>query len=169
MCSEGNSGAPLVLFGLRRRLGSYRRAVEGSGIVDPRASSSSGPPGQTLAKPQLRPQRHTLDPTHRSTLARLSRALPTLPETCHRRFQQWAEEGVLEELLHALALDLKERGGLDLSECFVDGTVVGAKKGEGQWERPSGARVRSSWREQTALHFLSPCTRRVLRRMRSRS
>jgi hypothetical protein len=24
--------------------------------------------------------------------------------------------------------DLKERGGLDLSECFVDGTFVGAKK-----------------------------------------
>ncbi|MDQ5828081.1 MAG: IS5 family transposase [Chloroflexota bacterium] len=52
-------------------------------------------------------------------------------QTCHRRFQQWAEEGVLDEVLHALALDLKERGGLDLSECFVDGTFVGAKKGEG--------------------------------------
>ena len=43
-------------------------------------------------------------------------------QTCHRRFQQWAEEGVLDEVLHALALDPKERGGLDLSECFADGT-----------------------------------------------
>src|SRR5215210_3630422 len=82
-------------------------------------------------------------------------------QTCHRRFQQWAEEGVLDEVLHALALDLKERGGLDLSECFVDGTFVGAKKGEGRWERPSGARVRSSWRWQTLLVFLSPYARRA--------
>jgi hypothetical protein len=39
------------------------------------------------------------------------------------------------------------RSGLDLSECFIDGTfVVGAKKGEDRWERPSGVRARSSWR-----------------------
>ena len=57
-------------------------------------------------------------------------------QTCHRRFQRWNEEGVLDEVLRALAKDLKERGGLDLSECFVDGTFVGAKKGEGRWERP---------------------------------
>jgi transposase len=50
-------------------------------------------------------------------------------QTCHRRFQRWTEEGVLEEVLQALAEDLKERGGLDLSECFVDGTFVGAKRG----------------------------------------
>ena len=59
-------------------------------------------------------------------------------QTCHRRFQRWVEEGVLEEVLRALAEDLKERGGLDLSECFIDGTFVGAKKGEGRRERPSG-------------------------------
>jgi transposase len=67
-------------------------------------------------------------------------------QTCHRRFQQWTEEGVLDEILHALAPDLRKRGSLDLSECFVDATFVGAKKGEGQWERPSGARVPSLWR-----------------------
>lgn len=51
-------------------------------------------------------------------------------QTCHRRFQRWAEEGVLGKVLRALAFDLKDRGGLDLSECFVDGTFVGAKKGK---------------------------------------
>lgn len=51
-------------------------------------------------------------------------------QTCHRRFQRWAEEGVLGKVLRALAFDLKDRGGLDLSECFVDGTFVEAKKGE---------------------------------------
>ena len=154
-------------FFLRRRsLGPYRRAVGDAGITDPRASSSSRRPGQTLARSSRHSQRHTLGPAHRGAPWR------DLPEryppyrTCHRRFQQWTEEGVFEDILHALTFDLKERGGLDLSECFVDGTFVGAKKGEGQWERPSGARVRSSWRWQTALVFLSPCTQRVLRRTR---
>ena len=90
-------------------------------------------------------------------------------QTCHRRFQRWNEEGVLEEVLRALAEDLKERGGLDLSECFIDGTFAGAKKGGGRWERPSGARARSSWRWQTALVFLSPLARRALTRTRSPS
>jgi transposase len=97
-------------------------------------------------------------------LARPAGALPTLPETCHRRFQRWNEQGVLDGVLRALAEDLKGRGGLDLSECFVDGTFVGAKKGEHRWERPSGAKARSSWRWQTALVFLSPYARRALAR-----
>ncbi len=88
-------------------------------------------------------------------------------QTCHRRFQKWVEEGTLSGILEALALDLKERGGLDLSECFIDGTFVVAKKGEPRWERPSGAKVRSSWRLQTALLFLSPSTQRVLLRTKS--
>jgi hypothetical protein len=36
--------------------------------------------------------------------------------------EQWA-------ILKALASDLKERGELDLSECFIDGTFVSAKRG----------------------------------------
>ena len=43
-------------------------------------------------------------------------------QTCHRRFQQWAREGVLSRVLKALVENLKERGGLDLSECFIDDT-----------------------------------------------
>ena len=53
-------------------------------------------------------------------------------QTCHRRFQRWNEEGVLDAILRALVEDLKEHGGLDLSECFIDGTFVSAKKGEYQ-------------------------------------
>ena len=59
-------------------------------------------------------------------------------QTCHRRFQRWVEEGVLSHILEALTKDLNERSGLDLSECFIDGTFVVAKKGEGRWEKPSG-------------------------------
>jgi transposase len=88
-------------------------------------------------------------------------------QTCHRRFQLWVRSGVLDQILRALAQDLHERGGLDLSECFIDGTFVVAKKGGVGWERPSGARVRRSWPLQTALVFRSPSTLQVLRRMKS--
>ncbi len=88
-------------------------------------------------------------------------------QTCHRRFQQWVRDGRLLKVLESLAADLHTRGKLDLSECFIDGTFVSAKKGASQSEPPSGARVRSSWQWQTALVFLSPFTQRVLRHMKS--
>ena len=88
-------------------------------------------------------------------------------QTCHRRFQEWVRTGILDSVLKALAKDLYERGGLDLSECFIDGTFVVAKKGGSVLDRPSGAKVRRSWQLQTALVFLSPSTSRLLRRMKS--
>jgi glutamate synthase domain-containing protein 1 len=64
---------------------------------------------------------------------------------------------VFEHVLQALASDLHERGGIDLSECFIDGMFVVAKKAK--LERPtSGAKVRSSWQYQTVMAFLSPYT-----------
>lgn len=66
-------------------------------------------------------------------------------------------EGLFERILEALAADLKERGKLDLSECFIDGTFIVAKKGADVWVRSSGATARSSWQWQTVLAFLSPC------------
>lgn len=88
-------------------------------------------------------------------------------QTCHRRFQEWRQAGVIQHILETLAEDLRQRGKLDLSECFIDGTFVVAKKGDAPWERPSAAKVQRSWQWQTALVFLSPFTLRVLRRMRS--
>ena len=90
-------------------------------------------------------------------------------QTCHRRFQHWCREGTLKRVLHGLAEDLYERGGIDLTECFIDATFAGAKKGALASERRSGARAPRSWRSRTALVFLSPVGSRVLRRMRSRS
>src|SRR5262249_19178662 len=77
-------------------------------------------------------------------------------QTCHRRFQRWVPGGTLERVLESLARGLKERGRLDLCECFTRGTCVVAKKGAAAWVRPSGAKVRSSWQWQTVLVFLSP-------------
>lgn len=90
-------------------------------------------------------------------------------QTCHRRFQQWCRDGTLERVLHALAEDLYRRGGIDLSEAFIDGTFAGAKKGGPASERPSAGRGPRSWQLQTALVFLSPPASQVLLRMKSRS
>ena len=87
-------------------------------------------------------------------------------QTCHRRYQRWVRMSLMESILRALAKDLKERGGLDLQECFIDGTFVMAKKGASGWERPSGAKVRRSWQWQTALVFLSPYASQVLAHMK---
>jgi transposase len=54
---------------------------------------------------------------------------PSPYQTCHhRRFQQWVRTGIFEQVLHGLATDLQERGGLDLLECYIDGTFIVAKK-----------------------------------------
>ena len=87
-------------------------------------------------------------------------------QTCHRRFQEWVRTGAFEDILRTLVKDVKERGGLDLTECFIDGTFVIAKKGAKGWEKPSGAKVQRSWQWQTALAFLSPYPLSVLRRMK---
>ena len=66
-------------------------------------------------------------------------------QTCHRRFQQWVRSGVFEQILQALATDLHERGGIDLSECYIDGTFIVAKKGTrdevGATKRGKGTKV----------------------------
>ena len=87
-------------------------------------------------------------------------------QTVHRRFQNWVRSKVLEQVLLAVAQDLKDRGGLDLRECFIDGTFVPAKKGGSASGKPSEARAVSSWRLQTAMVFLSPYAQRVLARLR---
>jgi transposase len=74
------------------------------------------------------------------------------PQTCHDRFQKWEHEGVLDRVLTALAEDLRQRGKLDLTEAFIDGTHAGAK-------RP--------W--QTAMAFLSPSGLRVVSAMKRSS
>jgi transposase len=90
-------------------------------------------------------------------------------QTCHPRFQQWVRDGTLETVLRRLAEDLRERGGLDLSECFIDGSFTGAKKGAPKPARPSAAKGPRSWPWQTALVFLSPLGLTVLRRTRCSS
>lgn len=50
-------------------------------------------------------------------------------QTCQRRFQEWVRSGTFELILRTLVKDRKERGDLDLTECFIDGSFVIAQKG----------------------------------------
>ncbi len=84
-------------------------------------------------------------------------------QTCHRRFQRWVRDRTLERILEALAQVLNERGELDLSECFIDGTFIVAKKGVAVWEQRSETKGRNSWPWPTALGFRSPCAPPPLR------
>ena len=75
---------------------------------------------------------------------------------CFRRFEQWREDETLKKILTILYDDLRERGKVDDLESFIDGTYVGAQKGD----RVSGVvvppRRPRSWQLQTALAFLDP-------------
>lgn len=77
-------------------------------------------------------------------------------QTCHRRFQQWVEDGTLKRVLLALREDLRKRGKVKDIEAFVDGSYAGAKKGDPKSDDVVPALRQRSWRLQTALVFLSP-------------
>jgi transposase len=86
--------------------------------------------------------------------------------TCHRRFMEWTRAGVLRPVLEALADDLRDRGKLDVTECFEDFPRLCANGAAQPWARLRGESG-NSWQWQTALVFLSPSTRRLLVRMKS--
>lgn len=87
-------------------------------------------------------------------------------QTVHRRYQRWVRLGVIEKVLRHLAEDLRDRGGMDITESFIDGTFVPAKKGGPKSAPPSGARGPRSWQWRTAKVFLSPLGLKVLARMK---
>src|SRR5262245_10183957 len=87
-------------------------------------------------------------------------------KTVHRRFQNWVRSRVLEQVLLAVAQDLRERGGLDLSVWFSDGSFAPAKKGGAAWEKLNAEKAPRSWQLHTAMVFLSPYAQRVLAQLK---
>src|SRR5450759_163902 len=70
-------------------------------------------------------------------------------QTVQRRFQHLRKQGVIEAVLQGLARDLHKRGGLDLSECFVDGSFSAARPGGfkvGKTKRGKGLQNHGNWR-----------------------
>jgi transposase len=52
------------------------------------------------------------------------------PSTCHRRLQEWQDQGVWEQIWLKFLGTLDVQGKLDWSQGFLDGSFVPAKKGE---------------------------------------
>jgi len=90
-------------------------------------------------------------------------------QTCHRRFQKWEREGVLDHILHALAKQLLDVGKVDLTEAYIDGSHAGAKRGALWLGELDVARRPRSWQWQTAMAFLSPSGLPVVSAMKSGS
>lgn len=82
-------------------------------------------------------------------------------QTCHRRFQQWCSDGTLERVVVTLRRDLRDRGGIEDIEGFIDGTYVPAKRGALTLGNAGQARRPRSWQSQTAMVFHSLSLLRV--------
>ncbi len=62
------------------------------------------------------------------------------PSTCWRRLQQWAGEGILDDIHEALLSELGELGRLDFDQLAMDATFIRGKKGAMTSATPSAAR-----------------------------
>ena len=74
--------------------------------------------------------------------------------TCWRRLRLWEERGVWLKIWRAFLRQLDQRGRLDWSESFLDGSFAPAKKGASASAKPSAAKARSGWWWSTARVFL---------------
>jgi transposase len=72
-------------------------------------------------------------------------------QTCHRRFQQWVQQGVFKSIVKELVEDLHQRGNIDIREAFIDGSFAPAKKGVLLSARQNAAKAPRSWPSQTLL------------------
>jgi transposase len=62
------------------------------------------------------------------------------PSPCWRRLQEWAGEGILDEIQTAVFEELDQLGRLDWDQLVADATFVRAKKGATRLATPSAAR-----------------------------
>ena len=65
-------------------------------------------------------------------------------KTVHRQFQNWCRNEVLRDTLVSLANTLREQGGIDESECFIDAMFASAKGGGadiGPTKRGKGVKI----------------------------
>jgi transposase len=76
------------------------------------------------------------------------------PSTCWRRLRHWEERDVWLKIWRQFLSELDQRGKLDWSESFLDGSFAPAKKGASASAKPSAARARSGWWWSTAKVFL---------------
>ena len=69
-------------------------------------------------------------------------------QTCHRRFQEWINDGILLKVMMKIALELEDDGALNLAESFIDASFSSAKKGGKKLEKQNAEKVLKSWQLQ---------------------
>lgn len=76
------------------------------------------------------------------------------PSTCWRRLRLWEEDGTWLKIWRQFLSELDQKGRLDWSESFLDGSFAPAKKGALASEKPRRAKAQSGWWWSTARVFL---------------
>jgi transposase len=74
--------------------------------------------------------------------------------TCWRRLRRWEEQDIWLKIWRQFLSELDQKGRLDWSESFLDGSFAPAKKGGSASARPNAAKARSGWWWSTAKVFL---------------
>jgi transposase len=74
--------------------------------------------------------------------------------TCWRRLRRWEEQDIWLKIWRQFLSELDQKGRLDWSESFLDGSFAPAKKGGPASARPNAAKARSGWWWSTAKVFL---------------
>jgi transposase len=83
----------------------------------------------------------------------LPKAYPSA-STCWRRLRRWEEQDLWLKIWRQFLSELDQRGRLDWSESFLDGSFAPAKKGATASAKPNAAKARSGWWWSTAKVFL---------------
>ena len=87
--------------------------------------------------------------------------------TCHLWFSRWTKAGIIEEVYRRLLLKLNDKGKVNCSETFADGTFSSAKKGVNRSDRLVAVKEPRSCSLSTAEDFHSRSTRNRPMSMRS--
>ena len=66
------------------------------------------------------------------------------PSTCHRRLQEWQRQGAWKRIWRSSLGALDEKGKIDWTQAFLDGSFVSAKKGEVKLDTATRGRVAQS-------------------------
>ena len=88
-------------------------------------------------------------------------------QTCHRRFQEWVQRGVFDQVLEKIAMDMEYRGRIKLKDCFLDGSFASAKKGAFVLDLQSVGKAPKSWQYAMKTLFQSPYIWPLLLRTKS--
>ena len=81
--------------------------------------------------------------------------------TCRRREAEWTRNGVMEAIMRSLLIDLRDRGGLDISKCMKDGSI----SFDG-YQLSVSDQWRGTWQLATALILITPLYKKILARYR---